>query len=81
MLEPVIGCAAHLETRLYQKRSGCDAAVGDGRALAGAKIVSADSCIVVLIVAALWYALIQGHAYRVSRISTGSAWCKLLAEK
>jgi hypothetical protein len=71
---------------------GVGGLIPTGPALSGAKIVSAGSCIVVLIVAALWYALIQSHTYRVSRISTGSivvflftvaasACCKLLAEK
>jgi hypothetical protein len=71
-------------------------AVGDliptGPGAERVKIVSAGSCVILLIVAALWYALIQGHAYRVSKISEGSivlflftvmasACCKLLAER
>jgi len=58
-----------------------------------AKIVTAGMCIIILIVAGLWYALIQGHPeYRLSKISKGSMvifgstvlacmCCKILAEK
>jgi hypothetical protein len=57
------------------------------------KIVAAGSCIVLLIVAALWYAMIQGHPeFKLEKISEGSITlfvftliasgsCKLLAER
>ncbi len=58
-----------------------------------AKIVAAGMCVIILVVAALWYALIQGHPeFKLSKISKGSMTifastviacmcCKILAEK
>jgi hypothetical protein len=57
------------------------------------KIVSAGSCVILLFLCALWYAVVQDHpSYPTSKISESSLWlfgltlvatfvCKLLAEQ